>query len=76
MSKDPIADYNRERADRLNNVAPQRSQFDAPDVFGGRRDTEGATRVREHRAQQFREWHYRTHGAMPTEAQVREHLGE
>jgi hypothetical protein len=69
-NKNPMDIYERDRAERLANLAPQRSQFDAPDVFSGKRDEKGDKRIRDHRAQQFREWHFRVKGRQPSDAEV------
>ena len=76
MSRDPIADYIREREDRMKSIAPQRSHFGAPDIFGGQREAENAARERDARAEQYRSFFFRKHGRQPTEGEVRQHLGE
>jgi hypothetical protein len=76
MSRDPIADYIREREERLKSIAPQRSHFGAPDIFGGQKEAENAAREREAKAEQYRSFYFRKHGRHPSETEVREYLGE
>jgi hypothetical protein len=64
--------YERDRRERLGNLAPQKGQgkISEADVFEGRPQKATEDRVRAARRADFVSWHKRAKGAVPDEATV------